>query len=85
MKRLVRREKLGEYRNDSARGDLGGRELPEDEAEPAALTRGADHCAHFIENKSAAHINNYVLAGDTKFPLEKPRAIQTITNAIVLE
>jgi hypothetical protein len=34
MKRLVWRQKLVEYRNDRARGDLGGRELSEDEAEP---------------------------------------------------
>jgi hypothetical protein len=85
MKRLVRRQKLVEYRNDSARGDLGGGELSEDEAEPAALTRGAEHRAHLVENKSAAHVNGYTLAADTKFPLEEPRAVQAMTDAIVFE
>lgn len=32
MKRLIRRQKLVENRNDGARGDLGGRELSEDKA-----------------------------------------------------
>jgi hypothetical protein len=85
MKRLVRRQKLVEYRNDGARGDLGGRELLENEAEPVALTRGVEHRAHLVENKSAAHVNGYVLAADTKFPLEEPRAVQAMTNAIVFE
>src|SRR5262245_41910902 len=85
MKRLVRRQKLVEYRKDGARGDLGGRELSEDEAEPAALTCRAEHRAHLVENKSAAHVNGYVLAADTKFPLEKPRAVQALTDAIVFE
>jgi hypothetical protein len=85
MKRLVRRQKLVEYRNDGARGDLGGRELSEDEAEPAALTRGVEHRAHLVENKSAAHVNGDVLAADTKFPLEEPRAVQAMTDAIVFE
>src|SRR5262245_11222344 len=85
MKRLVRRQKLVEYRNDAARGDLGARELSEDEAEPAALTRGAKHRAHLVENKSAAHVNGYVLTADTKFPLEEPPAVQALTDAIVFE
>jgi hypothetical protein len=37
MKRFVRRHKLVQYRNDGARGDLGGCELSEDETE--ALSR----------------------------------------------
>src|SRR5262245_61485064 len=85
MKRLVRRQELVEYRNDGARGDLGGRELPEDEAEPAALTRRAEHRAHLVQNESAAHVNGNVLAADTKFPFEEPRAVQAMTDAIVLE
>ena len=85
MKRLVRRQKLVAYRNDCARGDLGVRELSEDEAEPAALTRGAEHRAHFVENKSAAHVNGHVLAADTKFPLEESPVVQAMTNAIVFE
>ena len=85
MKRLVRRQKLVEYRNDGARGDLGGRELSEDEAEPTALTRGAEHRAHLIENQSAAHVNGHVLAADTKFPLEEPPAVKVLTDAIVFE
>src|SRR5262249_48484531 len=85
MKRLIRGQKLFEYRNDGARGDLGGRELSEDEAEPAASTRGAEHRAHLVEKKSAAHVNGKVLAADTKFPLEEPRAVQAMTDAIVIE
>src|SRR5215470_13726440 len=85
MKRLVRRQKLVEYRNDGARGDFGCRELSEDEAESNALTHGAEHRAHLVENKSAAHVNGYVLAADTKFPLEEPPAVQALTDAIVLE
>jgi hypothetical protein len=79
IKRLIRRQKLNEYRSDGARGDLGGRELSEDEAEPAALTRGAEYRVHLVENKSAAHVNGDVLAADTKFPLEEPRAVQALT------
>ena len=75
MEPLFRRQKLVEYRNDGARGDLDGRELAEDEAEPVALTRRAKHCAHLVENKPAAHVDGHVLAADTKFPLEEPRAI----------
>ena len=69
MKWLVRRQKLVEYRNDSARGDFGCRELSEDEAESDALTRSAEHGAHLVENKCATHVNGDVLAADTKFPL----------------
>src|SRR5262249_32307757 len=85
MERLVRRQKLIEYRYDSARGDLGARELPEDQTEPAALAGGAEHRPHCVENKSAAHVKGYVLAADTKFPFEKPRAIQSLTDAIMFE
>jgi len=85
MKRLIRRQKPVEDRNDGARGDLSGRELSEDEAEPAALTRGAEYRAHVVENKSAAHVNGYVLAADTKFPLEEAPAVQAMTDAIVFE
>jgi hypothetical protein len=85
IKRLVRRQKLVEYRNDGARRDLGGRELPEEEAEPAALTRGAEDRAHVVENKSAAHFNGYVLTADTKFPLEEPSAVQAMKDAILFE
>src|SRR5215475_3979491 len=85
MKRLVRRQKPVEYRNDSARGNLGGRELSKDETEPAALTRGAEHRAHLVENKSAAHVNGHVLAADAKFPLEEPPAVQALTDAIVFK
>ena|SRR5215467_5320312 len=81
IKLLVRRQKPVEYRDDGARGDLGSRELSEDEA--AALTCGAEHRAHLVENKPAAHVNGYVLAADTKFPLEEPRAVQAMTDAIV--
>src|SRR5262244_3117943 len=84
MKRLVRRQKLVEDRNDGARGDLGGRELSEDESQSTALTRGAEHRAHLVENQSAAHVNDHVLAADTKFPLEESRAVQPMTDAIVL-
>src|SRR5262249_41919005 len=80
MKRLVWRQKCVEYRNDGTRGDLGGRELSEDEAEPAALTRRAEHGAHLVENESAAHVDRDVLAADTKFPFEEPRAIQAMTD-----
>src|SRR5262245_5697309 len=65
--------------------DLGGRELSEDEAEPAALTRGAEHRAHLVENEPSVHVNGYVLAADTKFPFEEPRAVQAMTDAIVFE
>jgi hypothetical protein len=41
MKRLVRAQEPVGHRNDGARGDLGGRELSEDEGKPAAVTRGA--------------------------------------------
>src|SRR5262249_14129732 len=85
MKRLVRRQKLVEYRNDGAGGNLGARKLSEDEAEPAALTRSAEHRAHRVENKSAAHVNRYVLAAHTKFPLEEPPAVQALTDAIVFQ
>src|SRR5262245_31772922 len=85
MKRLVRRQELVEYRNDGARGDLGGRERSEDEAEPGALTRGTEHRAHLVENESAAHIDGHVLAADAKFPFEEPRAVQAMTDAIVFE
>src|SRR5262249_39578485 len=79
MKRLVRRQKLVEDRNDGARGDLSGRELPEDEAEPVALTGGAEHGTHLV------HVNDYVLAIDTKLPFEEPRAVQALTDAIVFD
>src|SRR5262249_9138340 len=49
------------------------------------LAGGSKHRTHFVENQSAAHVNGYVLAADTKFPFEEPRAVQTMTNAIVLE
>src|SRR5262249_59833539 len=65
IKPLVRRQKPVEYRHDGARGNLGGRELSEDETEPAALGCGVEHRAHLVENKSAAHVNGYVLAADT--------------------
>jgi hypothetical protein len=76
MKRPVRRQKLVEYRNDGARGDLSGRELSEDEAEPAALTRGVEHRAHLVEDKSATNVNGYVRAADPKLPLEEPRTVR---------
>src|SRR5262249_53505333 len=85
VKRLVRRQVLVEDRNDGARGDLGARELSKDEAEPAALTGGAEHRAHLVEDESAAHVDDHVLAADAKFPLEEPRAVQTMTDAVVLE
>src|SRR5262249_46001815 len=85
MKRLVRRQKSVEYRNDGARGDLGGRELSEDEAEPVAQTRGAEHSARLVENEAAADVHGYVFAVDTKFPFEEPRAVQAVTDAIVFE
>src|SRR5215475_11626847 len=85
VKRLVRRQKLVEYRDDGTRGDLGARELSEDEAEPAALARGAEHGAHLVENESAANVNGNILAADTKFPFEEPRAVQAMTDAVVLE
>src|SRR5262249_5267519 len=83
MKRLIWRQILVKYRNDAARGDLGGRELAEDEAEPAALTRGVENGAHLVENESAVHVNGDVLAADTKLPLEEPRPVQAMTDAIV--
>jgi hypothetical protein len=46
MKRLVRAQEPVGHWNDGARGDLGGRELSEDEGKPAAVTRGAGHRAH---------------------------------------
>ena len=85
MKRLVQRQKLVEYRNDGARGDLGSRELSEDEAESAAVARGAQHRAHLVENESAAHANGHLLAIYAEFPLEEPRTVQAMTDAIVFE
>src|SRR5262249_789271 len=85
MKRLIRRQKPVEYRNDGARGDLGGRELSEDEAETAALPPGREDRGHPVEHESAPHGKGYVLAGDTKFPFEEPRAVQAMTDAIVFD
>src|SRR5262245_253374 len=85
MKRLVRRQEPVEDRNHGAGVDLGGRELPEDETEPVALTRGAEHSAHLVENESAAYVNGHVLAVDTKFPFEEPRAVQAMADAVVFE
>src|SRR5262245_24095610 len=85
MKRLVRRQKLVEDRNDGARGDLGGRELPEDQPEPVALTGGAEHGTHLVENESAVHVNGYLLTIDTKLPFEEPCAVQAMADAIVFD
>ena len=85
MKRLIRRQKPIEYRNDRPRGDFGGYEAAEDKAQSAALTRSAEHRTHLVENESAAHVDGYVLAADPKLPFEEPRAIQAMTDAIVLE